>query len=137
MIRNDQARSAIAQEWATVRKFCAGSHRQYQIPGGGFINETPPESFFNLPFLLAYGVLDHVLEELVGQGTFQCSKGPLSLGNRMFSSVNAVPWQDFALVDAGKIARNDLAHDAKLLGKMECFRFIDAIEMELKAWRVL
>jgi hypothetical protein len=137
MVRDPKARSHIAQEWAAVRKLCASSHRQSQIPGGPFMNETPPESFYNLPFLLAYAVLDQMLAELIDQGTIQCQKKRPLLGDKMAASSNAIPWQDYALVDSGKTARNELTHDARLLGKADCFRFIDAIENELKAWRVL
>jgi hypothetical protein len=55
----------------------------------------------------------------------------------MAASANLLPWRDYALVDTGKTARNDLAHEAKLVDKANCFRFIDAIEAELKAWNVL
>lgn len=65
MIRDPQARSEIAQEWTAVRKLCASSHRQWRSSGGSFIIETPPESLYNLPFLLAYAVLDQVLGELI------------------------------------------------------------------------
>jgi len=107
------------------------------VPGGGFINETPPESFCNLPFLLAYAILDQALAELIDQGTIQCHKKRPLLGEKMAASVNALPWKNYALVDSRKTARNDLAHEAKLLDKIDCFRFIDAIETELKAWNVL
>jgi hypothetical protein len=137
MIADRNVKSEIAQEWAALRRLCAASHRQYQSEGGPFINETPPESFYNLPFLLAYAVLDQVLGELIDQGTFQCQKRRPLLGDKMTASLNALPWQDYASVDSGKTARNELAHDAKLLDRAGCFRFIDAIEVELKAWSVL
>lgn len=137
MVLDPKARFEFAQEWAAVRTLCAGSHRQYQIGGGPFINETPPESFYNLPFLLAFAVLDQVLSELIDQGTIQCQKRRPLLGDKMAASANAIPWQDYALVDRGKTARNELAHDATLLGKADCFRYIDAIENEFKAWSVL
>jgi len=120
-----------------VRKFCASSHRQWLIPGDGVINETPPEDFYNLPFLLAYAVLDQVLDELMDQGVFQCVQKRPFLGDKMVVSRNRLPWLDYDLVDLGRKARNDLAHEAKLLGKSQCFAFIDAIEAELKAWGIL
>lgn len=137
MIHDHQTRSAIAQDWAATRKLCAGSHRQAQIPGGSFINETPPESFYNLPFFLAYAILDQVLGELIGQGTVQCARKRPLLGDKMAASINVLPWQNYKLVETGKNARNELAHEAKLLGKSNCFVYIDAIETELKAWGVL
>ena len=105
MIRDPQARSEIAREWAAIRKLCTGSHRQSQLDGGLFINETPPENFYNLPFLLAYAVLDQVLAELIDQGTIHWQKRRPLLGDKMAASANALPWQNYALVDIGKTAR--------------------------------
>ena len=102
------------------------------------INETPPEQLYNLPFVLAYAALDEVLGELVKQGTVPRQKKarPL-LGAKMEASRSVLPWRNYVLVESGKAARNDLAHNAKLLDKAACFKFIDAIEAELKYWGVL
>jgi len=82
-------------------------------------------------------VLDQVLGELMDQRTFQCAKRKPLLGDKMVASRNHVPWQNYTLVETGKNARNDLAHEAKLVGKSDCFAFIDAIETELKSWGVI
>jgi hypothetical protein len=104
---------------------------------GGVINETPPESFYNLPLLLAYAVLDQVLEELIDQGTIPWKGGRRLLGAKIAASRNVLLWKDYLLIDKGKAARNDLAHEARLLNRTECFRFIDAVESELRAWNVV
>jgi len=137
MIYDQHVRSDILQEWTAVRKLCAGSHRQCMIPGGAFINETPPESFYNLPFLLAYAILDQVLTELIDQESIQCKQKKPLLGDKMAASLNVLPWQNYTLIEDGKTARNELAHEARLLTKNDCFAYIDAIETELKAWDVL
>jgi hypothetical protein len=100
------------------------------------INETPPSESYNLPFVLAYAVLDQVLAELINEGTFQCA-GRAQLGGRMEASKNVLPWQNYKHITNGRNDRNDLAHEAKLLDKNKCFEYIDAIETELKAWGVL
>ena len=135
MIRNRQAKSEIAQDWRVVRKLCAGSHRQSFLPGFGYISETRPADSYNLPLVLAYAVLDLVLRELRDQGEFTCKAW--QLGKKMAASQNALPWQDYDLVNNGRDARNDLAHQAKLLSKADCLRFIDAVESELKAWSIV
>ena len=135
MIRDQQTKSEIAQDWRVVRKLCESSHRQWMIPGAGMINETRPEDSYNLPLILAYAVLDRVLRELRDQGAFTCKTW--KLGEKMAASQNALPWQDYCLVDNGRDARNNLAHQAKLLSKADCLRFIDAIESELKAWGIV
>lgn len=141
MITNSQVRTEVAQDWAVVRKFCAGSHRQYAAAGAGggpvFINETPPEAFYSLALLLACGVLDQVLVELRDQGVFHCPGSRPQLGMKMVSSQSALAWQNYTLVDVGKTARNDLAHKAKLVPTVDCLAFIEAIEVELKAWHIL
>ena len=104
-------------------------------PSGIMINETRPEDSYNLPLILAYAVLDQVLSELRDQGEFTCKAW--QLGKKMPASQNALPWQDYDLVKSGKNARNDLAHEAKLLGKTDCLRFIHAIGFELKAWGIV
>ena len=119
-----------------VRKLCANATRTHVLVGGYFTS-TPPENFFNLPFMLAFAVLDQVLSNLIDQGTIQCpGRSPL-LGQKMAASQGVLPWQNYAYVEAGKTARNALAHDAVLLGDADCRGFIEAIELELRAWRIL
>ncbi|MRV70223.1 hypothetical protein GJ700_00620 [Duganella sp. FT92W] len=137
MISNPTIILSLRQQWAVVTRFCSNSHSQYMSSCGSFINETPPESFFNLPLLLAYGVLDQVLEELVEQGTVPKPSGKPSLGTRMIASCGVIPWKDYDCVDNGRGERNDLAHEGKLLDREACFRFISAVENELKAWHIL
>lgn len=130
--------SEIVQDWAVVKKFCSGSHRQALIPGCGFINETPPEEFYNLPLVLAYGVLDQVLSDFMEKGLFPSPnrKRPL-LGDKMIASRHHLQWRNYEFVEQGKNARNNLAHEGYLLGKFQCLEFIDAIENELNGWGVL
>ena len=59
------------------------------------------------------------------------------LGIKMAASQNAMAWKDYDLVNNGRCARNDLAHEAKLLSEVDCRRFIDAVESELKAWGIV
>ncbi len=139
MIQDPQIRAEIILEWAAVKKLSAHRALQYQLPGGPFFNERePPDGFYNLPFFLAYAVLDNVLSELIEQGTINCTgKRPFPLGTKMAASKNVVPWLDYRYVEAGKTARNDLAHHAKLITKAECLAYVAAIEVELVAWKVL
>jgi len=100
-----------------------------------YINETPPDNYYNLPLVLAFAVLDEALGEHIQQGTFKCGdRRPPLLGAKMSASRNAIPWQDYSLVELGKTARNKLTHEAQFIPKADCFKFIDAIERELKAW---
>ena len=137
MIADPSVLASLCQQWTVVTRFCSGSHRQYQIPGGPFINETPPESFFNLPLLLAYAVLDQVLDELIAQGSVPKPRGRSLLGAKMVASRGVIAWQDYVCVELGKDERNKIAHEGKLLDRKTCIKFIQAIEVELKAWHIL
>ncbi len=46
-------------------------------------------------------------------------------------------WQDYDLVNLGKVARNALAHEGEFASAPDCDKYIDAIESELRAWDVL
>ena len=132
MLSDQRTKSEISRDWGVVRSLCTGSHRQWQVPGGPFINETRPAESYNLPLVLAFAVLDRVLNEFRDQDTFSCSKW--QLGNKMAAARNALPWQNYDLVDEGRNKRNEIAHEATLFSKPDCLRYIDAVEAELKAW---
>ena len=59
------------------------------------------------------------------------------LGPKLEASKTVLPWQNYALVDAGKTARNDLAHKGRLVDDGQCLVFVEAIEAELQAWGVI
>ena len=123
----------LREDWKSIGVFCSSSHRQYLIPGA-IINETPPEEFYNLPFLLAYALLDQVLSEWRDQKLFDSS---WELGAKMEASKKVILWHDYGLVFNGKEARNDLAHRAKLLTKEDCLLYIEAIRKEFEFWSLL
>jgi len=136
MIADPNIRAEIAQEWQTVQTLCRPD-RTYVAGGPApvIITEAASDEHYNLPLVLAYAVLDEVLDALIAQGVFSCKSW--MLGAKMAASKAALPWQNYALVDQGKTARNDLAHEAKLADKAQCLKFVDAIELELKAWGVI
>jgi hypothetical protein len=138
MINDQTVRADVVHQWETVRTLSQGVHRTGMASGGAgavMINETPLDEHFNLPFVLAFAVLDQVLDELVAQGSFACTRW--ELGAKMLASKGPIVWTNYSLVDEGKMARNKLAHEAKLVSKADALRFIRAIEDELRAWRIL
>jgi hypothetical protein len=140
MIKDQQKRNKIARDWAAVRAFCKGTHRQ-SIAGGGFgpvfVNETPLDSFYNLAFVLAYAVLDRVLDDLRAQTVFSTKQKYPGLNAKMKASQTKLPWQNYSLIQLGRCVRNKVAHEAVLADGAQCFRFIDAIEAELRVWGIL
>jgi hypothetical protein len=135
VIYDEDEKEEIVKAWMTVKALSKSSHRQSVIPGGGVISETPPEGFRNLPLVLAYAVLEEILNGLRRQGIFTC--GSDKLGAKMDASMDVLPWQDYGLVKTGREARNQLAHEAKLLDDKQCLIFIEAVEAELIAWGVI
>ena len=137
MITDPKILASIRSQWRVVKRFCESSHVQYLSPCGAYINETPPERFFNLPLILAFSVLDQVLKELIQQGRVPHLNSSDLLGARMKSARSAIAWQNYSYVECGKKERNAIAHEGKLLDREACLAFINAIEIELCAWRVL
>jgi hypothetical protein len=129
-------KSAIVLDWEGVRKLERKfANLTWIVPGGSGITESRPDESYNIPFVLAYAVLDQVLTQPQNEGVFKSKN--LLLGNKMHASRNRLPWQDYDKVYSGKEERNDLAHEAKLVAKADCLAYIDAIEVELKAWGVI
>lgn len=89
----------------------------------------------NLPFMQAYSVLNDVLDQLRAQGRFSCSSR--FLGPLVRASETALPWLDFSLIATGVSKRNQVAHDAIYLSRKECWDYMNAIERELAAWKVI
>jgi hypothetical protein len=135
MITDPMILADVRQQWQVVLKLAKGE-RSY-FTEGVQITETWPKEAFNLPFLLAYAVLDQVLSHLKDQGAFPCPPNEWRLFNKLEASKHYLPWQNYGLIDLGRKARNDLAHEAKVLGKADCKTIIKAVEMELVAWAIL
>jgi hypothetical protein len=137
MIRDKNVVAQIVQEWATIRSLVHWS-RSYIGSGGVFINETPPDEFYNLPLVLAYSTLDDVLGQFINEGSFPCRKpGCFKLGEKMESAKHAIKWLNYALVNQGRDARNGLAHRNTLVAKNDCLRYIEAVGAELKGWGLI
>jgi hypothetical protein len=131
-----------ATEWAEIRKDWAGvEHLRVSLVVSA--NATSPGLFpfflqkaaHNLPFMHAFAILNDALEQFAKEGHFKCKSR--FLGDLLPASEKALPWRDFALMSAGVVRRNDVAHKGKLLETVECWKYIDAIKGELSAWGIL
>jgi len=90
----------------------------------------------NLPFIHAFSVLNNVLITLRDQGDFT-SKGTTWLGKLVKASKNTLPWNDFQTIKTGVNRRNGVAHRADLLETTECWKYVDAIKLELTSWGIV
>lgn len=137
MIRDAKRKAEVVECWAAVKKLGNGGH-QSLIPGAGFVDTTPDDAYYNLPFVLAYAVLDDVLAALIEQGTFTCQGNAPMLERKMHAAkTQGVSWVDYTLVSEGRIKRKALAHRAKVLPKADCLKYVAAVEAELKAWSIV
>jgi hypothetical protein len=135
MIADPAVKAELSQEWSVVEGLRNWSHG-YLIPGGGYVNETPPIEFYNLPLVLAYCALDDFLIQCTKENFFP-APARNQLGARMHASISAISWVDSKLVDQGRTARNDLAHKAKIVTKADCLKYIDAIGSEFRSWGII
>jgi len=90
---------------------------------------------FNLLLASAFSVLEQVLRQLRDEGKFAGKDN--RLGRLMSNSRTALPWADYALVDAGRNDRNRSVHTRTYLPHAKCRDYIAAIERELVVWGVL
>ncbi len=135
MIKNAVVKSEIVDLWRAVRRLSAEPGSSI-IPGAGIVQHPVATGFCNLPLVLAYAVLEQVLEVLAEERRFLMPKKP-KLANLMMNSKAAISWLDFDYIDKGRERRNELAHDAELVPDAECLGYIDAVETQLRSWKVI
>ena len=139
MITDRTALSEAQAAWTTVRASQDRVARNLAGISAGIGSIGPSHEFQNLAYalclLFAFSVLEQVLLALRDQGTFASARS--QLGSLMSASRAVLPWQDYALVDKGRKCRNRIAHQQAIGERAETWRFIDAIEAELKAWQVV
>jgi len=137
MIQNDSVLDDLKNDWKGIDKLLSiVKGTSYVLPSGDIFQENEKWQSYNIPFLLSYVVLDNVLSAFHGQGNFTC-KEKRTLNNLMEASRPHIPWRNFDTINKGRLARNELAHEAVLLSKEECIRFIEAIRLELVGWSIL
>jgi hypothetical protein len=72
---------------------------------------------------------------MADEGEWSCSS---RLSDRMkYSLKTGVVWKGYEQVDAGREARNDLAHRQLIQAMDATFRWIEPIENELIGWNIL
>ena len=131
--------SDIVNEWSAIAQLRRQWNRTTMVGamgGSTVVSFAPRDEFYNLPLVLAYCTLDNVLGELVEQGTIPRTRRNM-LGDKMVSAKDVLPWIDYALIDTGRRARNDLAHKSQLVGKQDCITYVEAIGAQLRAWNIV
>ena len=90
---------------------------------------------YNLPLVLAFDVLTQVLLLARDEGRFTNSRPQLE--DLMDSARTSLPWIDWQLLRDGARLRNEVGHNGKLFGDVQCLRYIAYIEAQLVAWGVI
>lgn len=138
MIQNETALVEIQSSWVGVEAL----RSTLQVSAlasvgviGGIFPFALSNAAHNLPFIHAYAVLNDVLEQLAVEGHFTCRS--IFLSELLKRSEHVLRWQDFPLIAEGAARRNDVAHRGKLLDRGDCWKYVDAVKAELRAWAVV
>jgi len=90
---------------------------------------------YNLPFLLAFDVLKQVLLQAKEDGQFTSSQPQLS--DLIDGAKNSLQWIDWQCLREAVKRRNEVTHDGKLLGDVQCLQDIADIEAQLVVWGII
>lgn len=137
MIKDLKLLNEIREEWKGVRSLqrTIGIGELDAVSKGSLASFGIVEVAHNLTLIFAFSVLKDVLTQLRDEGYYKCSNRDLK--PLMYKSKKSIPWVDFQKIDRGRDIRNEIAHDNKMFHKEECFKYIDALEYELKAWSII
>ena len=140
MIRDATVLAEIQQNWAGVEALRAKLQRSafatFSMPTiGGIFPFALADAAHNLPFIHAYAVLNDALKQLRDEGHFACNC--FFLGALLKASQNVLAWRDFALISQGVTRRNEVAHRGQLLNRADCWKYVDAVKVELSALGII
>lgn len=138
MIKDTNTLSEIRKDWNGVEalrnKLQVSAFASMGVLGGSF-PFTLSNAAHNLPFIHAFSVLNEALIVLEKEGHFKCKS--IFLGKLLKASEMVLPWKDFSTIETGVGRRNDVAHRADLLERKECWKYVDAIKLELSTWGIV
>jgi hypothetical protein len=139
MITDVTALAEIRKSWEGVEQMRAKLQRSAFATAafgiGGVFPHVLADAAHNLPFMHAHAVLNDTLQQFAAEGIINCKSR--YLGPLMAAAIPVLSWQDLSVIQIGIDHRNDVAHRAKLLPRGECWKHIDAIGRELKAWGII
>ena len=138
MIKDTDTLSEIKKDWRGVEAL----REKLQVSAfasmgmlGGLFPFTLSNAAHNTPFIHAFSVFNEVLLVLKKEGHFKCQS--IFLGTLLDASEIALSWNDFCTIKTGVDRRNDVAHCAVLLERGECWKYVDAIKLELSEWGIV
>jgi hypothetical protein len=137
MIANPNSLATLQTEWHGVIQMRERMRHLVVSTFAFDANKSPAfgDLFYNLPFLLAFDVLKQVLLQAREEGLFAASRHRLV--DLMDSAKTALPWVDWQCLREAVKRRNEVAHDGKLFGDIQCLQDIADIEAQLVAWGII
>lgn len=105
------------------------------ISTGGLFAIFAADAVQNLPFIHACSVLNEALLQIAKEGGFKCKS--IFLGKLVDDSKSVLPWINYSLVREIVEKRNDIAHRGKVIPRADCWKYIEAIETEFRAWTII
>ena len=137
MIADAAVLQNVRDEWAIVRKTwdMMSANIKWAFARGGYTSPTFRSAAYSLTLLFAFTVLEHVLQQLCKEEYFDCKSQ--NVGPLMNKSQSSLVWIDYQLVDEARKRRNDIAHHQIWIQTADCKRYLDAIETELRGWKIL
>lgn len=138
MINDDAITQEIQDEWDGVRSFQSRIQASLNMSGGMGSTGAPHHLrniSHNLTLLFAFSVLENALTKLCSQDP--SIRTPIGLKALMRSSKKVVEWKNFSLIDTARKERDKVAHKREILDRTDCWKYIDGIESELLAWKLI
>jgi hypothetical protein len=138
MIANPHSRAVLQAEWQGVVRM---RERMDHLVVSTFAFDpiTSPifaNIFYNLPLLLAVDVLKQVLLQMNKEEGVTTSS-PRELDDLMETAKASIPWLDWPCLREAVRRRNQVTHDGKLFGDVQCQQDIADIKAQLIAWGVI
>ena len=134
-ITDQAALVAIRSEWSAVVRVRERMRKLMTGPVGSISDGALQSVVYNLPLLLAFNVLEKVLQALRKQR--QIPGHGERLGELMDIFQGDPSWLEWSVLRDGERRRHAIEHDGELFAGVDCLADIAAVEEQLEAWQLL
>ncbi len=139
MIQDSTVLKELRKDWNGVEvlrgKFVRDGFARTAGSSGAHFPFSLVNAAHTLRFIHACSVLNDALEQLRDEGHFKCHGRTLGL---LVGASKDLSWKNYSLIkDKVVKSRNGIAHDGNILGRVDCYKYIEAVEKELISWEVL
>jgi hypothetical protein len=135
LITDQAALRAIRSEWSAVVRVRERMGKLMAGPVGSIADGALQSVVYNLPLLLAFNVLERVLQALKKQR--QIPGHGERLGELLDIFQGDPSWLEWSVLRDGERRRHAIEHDGELFPGVDCLADIAAVEEQLAAWQLL